>query len=432
MIIKPPIFQTISPPFDQISAPVLRYPALKEIVMKYYRKEYENLDNTLIHLEDTKSLDDSQLTQRYLLAIALKIQEATSDAQRALWTERFTNVSIQLFGRPDPNEAARIARADLRLLRQVAQHTTVDPTVLTPLFDAYEQLIRQQSTATNAPSRYTSLLTRLHTYLLKKFSSVYAILDEYKESEVVTSAVVRKRYTDMLVRLTTLDPAWRDWRVEANESAQMAVTPSDKVIQVGWYLPPLSIRRVKSLFTHEVLVHAQRSVRGLSYDTNLAYGLPGYMAAEEGLGVLMEGAIEGKMPYRIRDRYIDITLALGYGDQAPITRRQLFSIAHARALLRRANEGVLVDLTLATNASWQHVNRIYRGTLGNEIIGVFTKDIIYYRGYQQMAHYLDKYSDENLQKSIDFVLSGKMNPDDLAHRSYVHDRKFNIIRPKTV
>jgi hypothetical protein len=173
-------------------------------------------------------------------------------------------------------------------------------------------------------------------------------------------------------------------------------------------------------------VHAARAVGGLPYTEQLAYGMPGYSESEEGLGVLMEAAIEGGMPHRVVDRYIDIALALGMFDMPALSRPDLFKIALTRTKLRQIDAGLQVEEETTNRAVWQHVNRIYRGTLGNEIIGVMTRDVIYYHGYKAMADYLERYRTRDLRQALRFVLSSKINPVDQDHRAYFHAVKFNI------
>lgn len=405
-----------------MSAQILRYPQLKSAVDEYYSAEYKELGSrpSTIPVGTGKSL------QRYLPGIALKIQEAKTDIEQKIWSQRFTEMSIRIFGRPDPDEAVAVASEDLQTFASIRQRHGIDPATVAPAFNAYERIVNGVTAAPRL--HYIALLANIKAYLTGRFNSVYAVLAKYNDNDIMDTQTIRRCYGDMLAQLADHDPMWRQWSVVASKSTQMAVSPGRKEIHVGTYLPPLPVRRVKSLFTHEVLVHAQRSVRGSVYGRQLAYGLPGYVSAEEGLGVLMEAAIEGKMPYRAGDRYVDIALALGLHGQPPVNRLQLFPIVYARTLLRRLDDGSPTDTKLITRASWQHVNRIYRGTLGNEIVGVFTKDVIYYRGYREMADHLSRYKESDLRQAINFALSGKMNPNDPVHRLYVHDRKFNIIR----
>ncbi|HET8884210.1 MAG TPA: tyrosine/phenylalanine carboxypeptidase domain-containing protein [Candidatus Saccharimonadales bacterium] len=427
---RPPLLHAIMPPFDRFNAPRLSYPELQQTVDRYCSDEYKAVDGGFVRFHSDDEVAADTLPQKYLPVLALKIQQAETDEERTMWSQRFTDLSVRLFGQPNLNEAIAIANYDLKALKTIWQKHDISASVVEPMFKMYQRFIKQMPTKEPIAPRpqYTALLTALRAHLVERLAPVYAVMAEYEEGDVMDAETIRWHYAQMLSQLAVFAPVWKKWRVVASESAQMAVSPRYKEIQVGAYLPSLTVRRVKSLFTHEVLVHAQRSVRGAIYDHQLAYGLPGYVTAEEGLGMLMEAAVEGKMPYRAGDRYVDIAMALGLSDQPPVNRHQLFPVVYARTLLRRLDEGAPIDHDLINRASWQHINRIYRGTLGNEFVGVFTKDVIYYRGYRKMADYLSRYQGPDLRQAIDFVLSGKINPADPVHRLYMHERKFNIIR----
>lgn len=434
MTVRPSLLQSILPPFDQFDADYFTYPQLQKVVEAHYYEEYEEVSS----LGDgfSPSTIDETVLQDYLPVLALKIQEARTDDERRSWSKLYTEASVALFGRPDIKEAIRMARRDLVTFGKLVRDSpdVADDTVR-PLFDMYKRFVGQQplvaeDSAEKGRGEWNdgALLCDLRFYLQQRYGDIYAVLDQYPADANLDVATVKAAYEEMLRKLAARSPVWRKWKVETPESAQMAVSPRLRVIKVGSRMPLLTVDRAKSLFTHEVLVHAQRSVRGLGYDHYLGYGLPGYVIAEEGLGVLMEAAIEGKMPHRAGDRYIDIALALGSSNMNPVDRHALLPVVRARTILRRLQEGTTVTQEQLHHMVTQHVTRIYRGTLGNEIVGVFTKDVVYYSGYRLMAEYLSRYQGDDLQRAIDFVLSSKINPDDPIHRQYLHDRKFNVIR----
>lgn len=433
MITRPSLLQSILPPFDQFDADYFSYPQLSDVVENYYNEEYQEVSE--LGEKFSSSTIDVTILQDYLPVLALKIQEANSDDERRMWSKQYTAASVALFGRPDIHEAIRMARRDLVIFGKIARDSPeISDETVRPLFDMYKRFVGQQSLVSedNHDDKDewddAALLGELRFYLQKRYGDIYSVLDDYSADATLGVLEVKSAYEQMLQKLTARSPVWRKWRVEMPESAQMAVSPRQRLIKVGRRMPQLTVDRAKSLFTHEVLVHAQRSVRGLGYDNQLGYGLPGYVIAEEGLGVLMEAAIEGKMPHRAGDRYIDIALALGSKSMDPVDRHALLPVVRARTILRKLQEGVSTTDEQMHDITTQHVTRIYRGTLGNEIVGVFTKDVVYYSGYRLMAEYLGRYRGEDLHRAIDFVLSSKINPDDPIHRQYVHDRKFNIIR----
>ena len=64
-----------------------------------------------------------------------------------------------------------------------------------------------------------------------------------------------------------------------------------------------------------------------------------------------------------------------------------------------------------------HINRIYRGSEGDDIVGVFTKDIAYLDGLIKIMQYiLDRINKgDNINDIMDYLLSGKFDPTNQVH-----------------
>jgi len=430
MTARPPLLQAIVPPFSQFSAQTFDYPKLEKTVKEFYGKQYQELTDKHA-LFSIESADHASLVD-YFPAVSLKIQQAKTTSEQKLWSALFTQLSVAVFGAPQLERAVQVAKKDLVVFSRIIDtHPELPADRIQPVIETYRAFIERNDDGNSTESDWSDagLLAQLKAYLYTKYDAVYKQIDRhYEEDDSMNVAQIVESYERMLDVLRTFSDDWSGWRVVLSEGAQMAVSPGARKIKIGSRMPNLPARRAKSLFTHEVLVHAQRAVRGLAYDRRLGYGLPGYLTAEEGLGVLMEAAIAGKMPYRAGDRYVDIMLALGSPGMPALNRHELLPIVHGRTLLRNAKEAIRTTEAQLKDMTQQHVVRIYRGTLGNEIIGVFTKDVVYYEGYHLMTDYLKRYQHRDLRRAVDFVLSSKINPDDPLHRSYVHDQKFNVRR----
>jgi hypothetical protein len=141
------------------------------------------------------------------------------------------------------------------------------------------------------------------------------------------------------------------------------------------------VEEARGLLAHELLVHGLRGKNGYQTgDKKLGSGLPEYLDAEEGLGVLYEAAINVRLPDKVYDRYVDIALALGSVDGVQKPRQRLFDISYARQSLRaHTPDSQQPDHALVSKV-WAHVDRIYRGGRGDEFgtrQAIFTKDIAY-------------------------------------------------------
>ena len=419
--------QLIMPPANQYDAAFFEYHDIEEAVNQYYSLELDMIEPSLEEYGDQfwQTLTGEQ-AQRYLPVLTFMIQSVVTTEQKQHWTRQYSLASARIYGKPEASEVRRLACRSYHYLKNVADKNGQRSDDLTRLFDTYRSICDGYAEADSTDDE-SDLLRRISEILNDNYGDIYAVVDdEFNEDSLIKVNDVQRLYSAMLERMAAKFDNWSEWSVVIHAGAQMSVSPVRRQIRIGRHLPSLPAKRVKSLFTHEVLVHAARAVGGLPYTEQLAYGMPGYSESEEGLGVLMEAAIEGGMPHRVVDRYIDIALALGMFDMPALSRQDLFKIALARTKLRQIDAGLQVEEETTNRAVWQHVNRIYRGTLGNEIIGVMTRDVIYYHGYKAMADYLERYRTRDLRQALRFVLSSKINPVDQDHRAYFHAVKFNI------
>ena len=410
----------IRPPLDIPDVASFSYPGLEKVVQSNYQEQFDTADEIFERYDaDDEEALDLRLSHEYLLISALKLQNARNDDERQLWSERYTLASVDIFGSPDVSEAAIIAAAELPMLMDVAKRSSLPDKSIKLLIDSYSKLAKLYSNDSNRFD-YHEVIGDVKKYLYRKYSDALAELSG-DDDAVLDFMEINRVFNSALSRL-----GWEGWTISNNQTAQMSVSPQSKTVNIGKYIPNLTLRRVRALFAHEVLTHAQRAVNGSKIDINLRYGLPGYLTSEEGLGVVLESSIEGTLPNRVADRYIDISLALGLGGMDPVSRFDLFRLTVTRMLLRLGPEAEVVDRAVMRRIAWQHVNRIYRGSLGNEFVGVFTRDIAYYEGFKKMIDYLRRYQHEDFDDALEFALSGKFDPINDSHRLYVHKRRFGI------
>ncbi|MEP6710434.1 MAG: tyrosine/phenylalanine carboxypeptidase domain-containing protein [Candidatus Saccharibacteria bacterium] len=182
-------------------------------------------------------------------------------------------------------------------------------------------------------------------------------------------------------------------------------------------------QQLKALFSHEVLVHGLRGVNGQKVSKELGTGLPGYLDAEEGFGVFVEFAISGQISEKNIDRYVDVAYALGQIDGKEHTRQELLDHAMHRALERNNQAEIKKSKEDLEKEVYAHVNRIYRGSLGNEHIGIFTQDISYHKGFIDMAHYVNDQIDQGktVEEIFTFLSSGKFDPTNPKHLAYIDE-----------
>lgn len=360
-----------------------------------------------------------------LLMAAHRLQSAWMPHAKLFWSAQLTTRSVALFGRPMRKEVSRMALRELESFQGVVANYENKMEFFEPALRAYGSLISKRTKPSKAvEQRYRGVLTDVYDYFMATYGDVFSYFDRYSADASVAPVELAKAFTAVLKMLAKYDEGWNAWAVVSNDSAKLSVDVQRSRIVVGRYRAPVAIDELKGLFAHEILIHAHRALRGRRASKKLGAGLPGYLTAEEGLGVLVESAINGKVSDKVKDRYIDISLALGDRMRRPMSRHELFEVCYVREVIRKLAKGGEINLDRIEKEVWEHVNRIYRGSLGDKYIAVFTKDVAYYKGFVRMARYIKRESaDKSMDQIFEHLLYGKFDPMNPSHLCTV--KKFN-------
>jgi hypothetical protein len=256
----------------------------------------------------------------------------------------------------------------------------------------------------------------LGRFLHQQYAEALAVFDG-DATQAIDALGIVERFELALQALQRRDDSWLQWRVLVTDDSCLSVNPQTKQLVVGSHRASVDLGELRGLFGHEVLVHALRAGNGQYLSHEFEFGLPGYIDAEEGFACFVEHALAGHAPRKMADRYLDVALALGTIDGQPHTRQELFRLACALSTVRAQAAGKHEQAGHIEREAWAHVNRIFRGTLGNDIVGVFTKDIAYYQGYQKMtAFVIDELGNGTEPDELWSLLTlGKFDPTDALH-----------------
>lgn len=415
------ILDPIKPDPTAVDAERLSYPKLLPAVTKHRPFEYERI-NKLWDVED--ALDEEQaarqLANQYLLMTAQRLQEVGSEEPQQLLSERFTQQSIELFGAPNAAVAQDLVIGTLISLEGLQVDESVDSELLSFLINTLSAKVANPEQKSGAELDYKPVAEVLNQQLSRRFG---AALEQFDADERATFSPqdIVGIFTQSVAKLAENEPAWGRWKIKPVDGATLSVSAGDEVVKVGRERARASRTELKGLFGHEVLVHGLKGLNARKAgDSRLASGLPGYLEAEEGMGVLIEYAITGIVPQKNIDRYIDIAFALGTVGE-PTPRQELFEIVMARNIVRQQAEGGRPDYEALAAKTWEHVNRIYRGSRGDGHIGVFTKDISYFEGFHAMAQYVQSAIENGTDPSdlFDYLMQGKFDPTNQLHSRYV-------------
>jgi hypothetical protein len=388
------ILGPITPTTDSIREDTLQYAKLQSAVDTHTPHEYQRIREFWDTEEDSlvERGAAQQLAAQYLLMGSLALNTAQQPESKELWSSRYTQATSELYGIPDVNLA--------RHLHEARQHGEKEW--------PFEEVAK-----------------RVGEYLSNKYADVYAALDlENAPDEITPDDLATRFESGMKTLAESHDPAWNSWTVERSEEKDsLSVKGSDKHVLVGMKRANVRPEQLKALFTHEVLVHGLRAVNGEKYTSELKSGLPGYLDAEEGLGVFMEYAISGTVSEKNIDRYVDIAYALGQLDGVQHNRAELIELAMDRALQRNEQSTPKLPYAEVEKEAYAHVNRVYRGSLGNEHVGIFTKDIAYHTGFMEIGAYITEQleNDVSVGALIEFLVLGKFDPTNPAHVQFVQE-----------
>jgi len=369
-----------------------------------------------------------QTALAYLIMTAQKQnRDFADDSSRDLWAERFTRASEELYGSPDTAEAIRLLCMQLESIEQCLKDkacTVIDREKLELYLNTTKELLGDSElSAENVETE--NIKDALSIYLREEFRDSFTVFSEEDSSSEYGPIEIVEIFSRAINRLSLTEPVFLEWRVEIAEGKDMlSVSGSSKKINVGENRRDASLSELEGLFAHEVLVHALRCVNGSKIDEKLGSGLPGYLDLEEGLGTLAEYAVTGKLPEKNIDRYVDIAFALGKLDGQPKTRKEVLDYARSRECARLISKGEsLTEKALEQIESKikTHVNRIFRGTTGDEHGGIFTKDIVYHKGFSTVYKFVKEKIEQGIppQEIFRYLLLGKFDPTNQLHIEYL-------------
>lgn len=417
----------ITPTVNSARSGELRYEKLTPAVQKYASGEKARQE--VFWNSEPDSLEEQQAAQQlasqYMLMSAAKLNnEAVRPESKKLWSERYTQATSEIYGTPESQFATELINIQSSEVIQAAVEHNVNAELIEHFVDLCERFGISLNKTENREAVFGAAAEKVGAYLKAKYASVFNALDLDSAPATIDAAGIANRFERALAVLSANDEAWSEWAIDRNpDKDQLSIEPGEKKIIVGVNRASVTPSQLKGLFAHEALLHAQRAVNGKKQSKEMGSGLPGYLDAEEGIGVFFEYSITGKIPEKNIDRYVDIALALGQIDNVEHTRQELLDFATTRALLRnelKPEDEKQSDEDVQKSV-YAHINRIYRGSLGDENVGVFTKDIAYHKGFLDMGKYIlnEIENGKSVEDITDFLVSGKFDPTNQKHLEYI-------------
>ncbi len=377
-----------------------------------------------------------ELARINLVKTAREIHKTGTD--KLLWSERFRHASIELYGQPSVEEAAQLLKSmsvEFSEIEITNQNLAAQRDYLVSEYNSVLKRGGHVISASVIENQNTIIedAKEFGQYITNEYKPVFDLVEEgrtynaYEQKQVITEAIIN---------LSNKEPKWNKVQVRLDDNAaHMSVgmkDPEDIHVSIGVNRPEASSEEMKGLLAHEVIWHLERGLNGWALnDPMMGAGFPYYEAFEEGGGIFAETGVSGEIPRKHKDRYLDIALALGILDNQPFSRQKLIELAEIRNLLvaYKDNNGSLSesDIVQTKKAAYSHVDRIYKGGIGDEsdagMAGVFTKDVIYYEGVIMMDKFskLRKSKGISIEAMFGYLKLGKFNPLSEVQTKYVAD-----------
>ena len=218
----------------------------------------------------------------------------------------------------------------------------------------------------------------------------------------------------------------RGWTATYNGKRRaMAVSSRTKRVESGKRVYKPSRVELEALLLHEVGVHALRSINGSRLHSHLlAFGLPHFLDAEEGLGLLFEQIWLGKAePTKLTKeyvRYLAIAYAEGVLDNSGQVKsfKQTFQFVRDILSIDHSEDGQVNYASQTASEAYDYTSRLYRGMPTGRII---RKDMAYLNGSVKL---IDYFKDALLDSSTDFIdrlVQGKYDPTNADHVAYLEE-----------
>lgn len=307
--------------------------------------------------------------------------------ERKVWADAFTNLSIEVYGAPDP-DVAKIIDAG-----------------------GGEKIIE----------KYKPIYAKINEYFESQFGFALNVSGMEKNDDEVDARDIYNIFSDGLNQLKQNDSRWGEWRVIMIEGTDISCNQAERQIEIGSKrISKIKPKSLKALFTHEVLVHGLRAVnaKGVGIDS----ALPRYILAEEGLAKLSERAFasDDESILTSMENYSDMAAALGMIDGRKYTRKEIIT----RKINRYMDKGKPITERLNKQID-NSAARIFRGTPGSEeVSGVFTKDVSYFGGFVPIAEFIKTGLEkgQSINDIMGYLLSAKFDPNNPDHAEFMGEK----------
>lgn len=378
-----------------------------------------NPDYSQEELELYASYHEYRLKKIMLVEAAKNLISSSSSVEMEINRRAFSELNEAVYGKFDEESYFGMINSEKARLDSFVPNSQLAYNISTWLNNE----LRRIETGDNVEQELFSKteLEKMHNYVMKRYDNILKVVpdtpdDAYYDAEECASIMNQALEAGGLAQL--------GWTTKV-DSQKVVTSTSGKTSTIS--LPSTTKRNaqeLKRLIIHEQEVHARRSQNAKSSGIKpLELGTANYADVDEGLGVILECAVAGKVDNasfdRARDRYITTGLALG-ADGQPRDAREVYEILWRMFAIRNSKDGIIdeKDITVSKNNAYTHIENAYRGTQFWMKGIIYTKLKIYYEGLVKNADYFRSRID-NLEAAFSEALLGKYDHTDVVEKSLI-------------
>lgn len=350
-----------------------------------------------------------RLSELFLLMMAADTNNSgLPDEKRAEALDWFRQANETIYGHPDPELFAAVAKRDLLPVPAGDHMQAVQ--LYTELHGQLGE-IPQTDREIYKPSE--QLKERIEGLARERFGDLVSHIDADKNYTRDEAKAALETALDKIEGARELG-----WQIaDKPGSATLAVSSHQKIVEFGENRAAMDGELTKKA-VHELGVHVTRAVNAMRAGwLSAAYGQEGYLDFEESLANILSEAYAGEYKNDGAKYYLAIGLALGQDGQPPRSDREVFDVMWRQLAIKEAKPGQDVtpeNITQGKKDAALLCMRIFRGTPGNLPGVVYSKDLSYFRGQQRVWQVLE---DVQTVEDLDRLLLGKLdnsNPDHQA------------------
>lgn len=366
-----------------------------------------NPDANVAELELFASFHEARLKKIMLVEAARNLDNPISMSDTEVNRRSFAELNEVLYGKFDTECYLGMINTEISRTRDFEPKTEIAAQIKSKLelsFDNFGEIQEKE-----APLIDDETMNKLHDFVIDRYADVLAAVpdtpDDVRYGVDQCAEIMNKAFEAGGL-------AADGWVAVENASKS---NPSTSAPKKSVFLPSNTNRNaseLRRLIIHEIEVHARRAQNGANVGLKpIMTGTADYMEAEEGLGVLLECAVDGNLNNpsfdRARNRYIVAGLAIG-ADGKPRDAREVYEIAWRMIALQQSADGEIneADVRDAKNKAYTHVENAYRGTQFWMKGVIYTKLKVYYEGLAKNAQYFTQNID-NLEQDFDSLFIGK-------------------------